>query len=108
HGPSRVFDSCAPLARARGICHDGASHSTNHSTPRPTEKVTTMSAFPAVQKIRFEGPKSKNPLSFRHYDENEVVEGKSMKDHFRFAVAYWHTFRGTGFGPVGPRHQVSS
>src|SRR6478752_6911012 len=61
-----------------------------------------MSAFPEVEKIRFEGPKSKNMLAFHHYDENEVVEGKPMKDHLRFAVAYWHTFRGTGLDPFGP------
>src|SRR5262245_40708881 len=61
-----------------------------------------MPAFPDVQKIRFEGPKSKNMLAFHHYDENEVVEGKAMKDHFRFAVAYWHTFRGQGADPFGP------
>jgi xylose isomerase len=61
-----------------------------------------MAAFPEIEKIRFEGPKSKNMLAFHHYDENEVVEGKPMKDHFRFAVAYWHTFRGTGLDPFGP------
>src|SRR5687767_4438181 len=61
-----------------------------------------MPAFENIQKITFEGPKSKNPLAFRHYDENEVVEGHSMKDHFRFSVAYWHTFRGTGSDPFGP------
>ena len=61
-----------------------------------------MAAFPDIEKIRFEGPKSKNMLAFRHYDENQVVEGKKMKDHFRFAVAYWHTFRGTGLDPFGP------
>jgi xylose isomerase len=61
-----------------------------------------MAAFPDIEKIRFEGLKSKNMLAFRHYDENEVVEGKPMKDHFRFAVAYWHTFRGTGLDPFGP------
>jgi xylose isomerase len=59
-------------------------------------------AFPEVEKIRFEGPKSKNMLAFHHYDENEVVEGKPMKEHFRFAVAYWHTFRGAGADPFGP------
>jgi xylose isomerase len=59
-------------------------------------------AFPEVQKIKFEGPSSRNPLAFRHYDENEVVEGKSMREHFRFAVAYWHTFRGAGSDPFGP------
>ena len=61
-----------------------------------------MPAFPDIQKIRFEGPKSKNMLAFHHYDANEVVEGKSMKDHLRFAVSYWHTFRGTGSDPFGP------
>ena len=61
-----------------------------------------MSFFPDVQKIKFDGPDSKNPLAFRHYNEAEVVEGKSMKDHLRFAVAYWHTFRGMGGDPFGP------
>ncbi len=65
-----------------------------------------MAAFPEVEKIRFEGPKSKNMLAFHHYDENEVVEGKPMKDHFRFAVAYWHTFRGAGSDPFGPGTMV--
>ena len=59
-----------------------------------------MPAFPDIEKIRFEGPKSKNMLAFHHYDENQLVEGKPMKEHFRFAVAYWHTFRGTGLAPL--------
>jgi xylose isomerase len=63
-------------------------------------------AFPEVETIRFEGPKTKNPLAFRHYDENEVVEGKKMKDHFRFSVAYWHAFRGQGSDPFGPGTMV--
>lgn len=61
-----------------------------------------MPAFAEVEKIRYEGPQSKNPLAFRWYDENEVVEGKTMRDHLRFAVVYWHTFRGTGSDPFGP------
>ncbi len=61
-----------------------------------------MSAFPEVEKIQFEGPDSKNPLSFRWYDENEVIAGKTMKDHLRFSVVYWHTFRGNGSDPFGP------
>ncbi len=61
-----------------------------------------MAAFPEISKIRYEGPESKNPLAFRHYNESEVVEGKTMKDHFRFSVAYWHTMRGTGADPFGP------
>jgi xylose isomerase len=61
-----------------------------------------MAAFPEVSKIAYEGPKTKNPLAFRHYRAEEVVEGKSMREHFRFAVAYWHAFRGTGSDPFGP------
>jgi xylose isomerase len=60
-----------------------------------------MAAFPEVTKIKYEGPDSKNPLAFRWYNEDEVVEGKTMKDHFRFSVVYWHTFRGTGADPFG-------
>jgi xylose isomerase len=59
-------------------------------------------AFPGVKKIKYEGPDSKNPLAFKHYNAAEVVEGKKMADHLRFAVAYWHTFRGTGSDPFGP------
>jgi xylose isomerase len=58
--------------------------------------------FPEVKKITYEGPSSKNLLAFRHYNADEVVEGKRMKDHFRFAVAYWHTMRGQGADPFGP------
>ncbi len=50
-------------------------------------------AFPDIKKIAYEGPKSKNPLAFKHYNPQEVVEGKTMKDHFRFSAAYWHCFR---------------
>jgi xylose isomerase len=57
--------------------------------------------FPEVSKIAYEGPKSKNPLAFKHYNPDEMIEGQSMKDLFRFSVAYWHTFRGTGSDPFG-------
>ena len=60
-----------------------------------------MAAFPEVDKIRYEGPQSKNPLAFKWYQEDEVVEGRTMKDHLRFSVVYWHTFRGTGSDPFG-------
>lgn len=65
-----------------------------------------MAAFPEVDKIAYEGPDSKNPLAFRWYNEDEVVEGASMKDHLRFSVVYWHTFRGTGSDPFGPGTMV--
>ena len=60
-----------------------------------------MSAFPEIPKIKYEGPDSKNPLAFKWYNEDEMVEGKSMKDHMRFSVVYWHTFRGNGSDPFG-------
>jgi xylose isomerase len=60
-----------------------------------------MSAFPEIGKIPYEGPKSKNPLAFRWYNPEEVVEGKTMAEHLRFSVVYWHTFRGTGSDPFG-------
>jgi xylose isomerase len=60
-----------------------------------------MPAFPQFSSIPFEGPSSKNPFAFKHYDAEEVVEGKTMRDHLRFSVVYWHTFRGTGADPFG-------
>jgi xylose isomerase len=59
------------------------------------------SAFPDITRIAYEGAQSKNPLSFKHYNAAEVVEGKTMHEHLRFAVVYWHTFRGTGSDPFG-------
>src|SRR5256886_10164390 len=56
-------------------------------------------AFPEISKIPYEGPQSKNPLAFRWYNAGEKVEGKTMADHLRFSVVYWHTFRGTGSDP---------
>ena len=50
-------------------------------------------AFPDVKKVKYEGPKSKNPLAFKHYNAEEVVEGKNMAEHLRFSVAFWHAFR---------------
>lgn len=57
--------------------------------------------FPTVKKVKYEGPDSKNPLSFKHYNPNQKILGKKMSDHFRFAVSYWHTFKGTGQDPFG-------
>jgi xylose isomerase len=58
-------------------------------------------AFPKISKIAYEGPSSKNPLAFKHYNAGEMVEGKTMRDHLRFSVVYWHTFRGRGLDPFG-------
>ncbi|OYW14577.1 MAG: xylose isomerase, partial [Planctomycetales bacterium 12-60-4] len=60
-----------------------------------------MSYFSDVPTIVYDGPKSKNKLAFKHYNPDEKIEGRTMKDLFRFAIAYWHTFRGTGSDPFG-------
>ncbi|AMV34134.1 Xylose isomerase [Pirellula sp. SH-Sr6A] len=61
-----------------------------------------MAYFPEISKIQYEGPKSRNPLAFRWYNPDEIIEGKTMKDHLRFSIVYWHTMRGTGSDPFGP------
>lgn len=61
--------------------------------------------FKGIGQVKYEGPASDNPLAFRFYDENRLVNGKSMKDHLRFACAYWHSFCGSGADPFGePTH----
>src|SRR5438477_301905 len=61
--------------------------------------------FKNISQIKFEDKDSDNPLSFHWYDENKVVAGKTMKDHLRFACAYWHSFCGSGADPFGePTH----
>lgn len=57
--------------------------------------------FPGIGKIKFEGKGSDNPLSFKFYDENKVIGGKTMKEHLRFATAYWHSFCADGSDPFG-------
>jgi xylose isomerase len=57
--------------------------------------------FPGVPKIQFGGPKSRNPLEFKHYNPNEVVGDKTMRDHLRFSVVYWHTFSNPLSDPFG-------
>ena len=60
-----------------------------------------MSFFPDIPKIQFEGPKSKNPFAFKQYNPEEIVAGKTMKDHCRFAAAYWHVMRNGLSDPFG-------
>ncbi len=63
--------------------------------------------FPGIDQIRYEGPGSDNPLAFKAYDSDRVVAGRTMEQHLRFAVCYWHTFCGTGadiFGPGTRQH----
>jgi len=62
----------------------------------PDKKV-----FKNISQVKFEGPSSDNPLAFRWYDENKMIAGKTMKEHLRFACAYWHSFVGSGADPFG-------
>lgn len=61
----------------------------------------TTEFFKGIGQIKFEGLESDNPLAFRWYDANRVVAGKTMKEHFKFACAYWHSFNGNGSDPFG-------
>jgi xylose isomerase len=68
--------------------------------------------FPGIPRIAFEGADTRNPLAFRHYNADETILGRTMKDHFRFSVCYWHTFKGSGQdmfgGPTFDRPYASS
>jgi len=61
--------------------------------------------FKGIKKIVYEGHLSDNPLAFKYYDPSKVVAGKTMREHFKFAIAYWHTFCGQGSDPFGPGTQ---
>jgi len=61
----------------------------------------TTENFPAIKRIAYEGPASKNPLAFRHYNPDEVIEGKTMREHLRFSIVYWHTMCGQGADMFG-------
>ena len=62
--------------------------------------------YKGINKISYEGKKSDNPLAYKYYNPEKIIAGKKMKDHFKFAVAYWHSFCGLGSDPFGPGTQV--
>jgi xylose isomerase len=62
--------------------------------------------FPGIDKIEFQGPDSKNPLAFKYYDAEHKIAGKTMAEHFRFSVAYWHSFCGNGADAFGGRTKI--
>ncbi len=64
--------------------------------------------FPGVPKIQYGGPKSRNPLEFKHYNPDEVVGGRTLKDHLRFSVVYWHTLFEPALRPLRSRHGRSA
>jgi xylose isomerase len=58
--------------------------------------------FKGIRAIKYEGKDSDNPLAFKFYNPNKKVGRKTMQEHLRFAISYWHTFCGTGGDPFGP------
>jgi xylose isomerase len=64
--------------------------------------IGTTEFFKGIGPIPFEGNESDNPLAYKYYDAQRIVAGKPMREHFKFAVAYWHSFCGTGADPFGP------
>jgi len=60
-----------------------------------------MEYFEGIGKIKYEGKNSDNPFAFKYYDPEKIIAGKSLKEHFKFAVAYWHSFCGQGADPFG-------
>lgn len=61
--------------------------------------------YKGIGEIKYEGKESDNPLAFKFYNPEQVVAGKTMREHFKFAIAYWHTFCGQGSDPFGPGTQ---
>src|SRR5512146_178108 len=72
----------------------------SETTPETMRQITVVTGkqtfFKGIDRVKYEGPGSDNILSFKYYDENRLVGGKTMQEHLRFAVAYWHSICGTG------------
>lgn len=67
--------------------------------------LSSKEYFKGIDSIKFEGKESDNPLAFKYYNPSQIVAGKTMREHFKFAIAYWHTFCGQGSDPFGPGTQ---
>ena len=61
--------------------------------------------YKGIGQIKFEGKESDNPLAFKYYNPDQLIASKTMREHFKFAIAYWHTFCGQGSDPFGPGTQ---
>ena len=63
--------------------------------------MANIEYFTGINKIPFEGSESDNPFAFKYYNPDQIIAGKTMRDHFKFAIAYWHSFCGQGTDPFG-------
>ena len=61
--------------------------------------------YKGVGKVNYEGKESDNPFAYKYYNPDQLVMGKTMREHFKFAIAYWHSFCGQGADPFGPGTQ---
>jgi xylose isomerase len=92
-----------PTRRGAFALYEAATGAHGALHPFHAAGAPLMSAyFPKIKAIAYEGPDSRNPLAFKHYDPKAKVLGKTMAQHLRFAVCYWHTFKGLGADPFGP------
>jgi xylose isomerase len=101
HGQGLRVSQPIPLTSAGRYNTAPRTFGRHSSFESHTMKSASQEFFPKVSKIKYEGPKSKNPLAFKHYNESEKVEGKTMREHLRFAVCYWHTMRNVLSDPFG-------
>ena len=69
--------------------------------PKILNNMATKEYFPGIGKIKFEGKDSKNPMAFRYYDAEKVINGRKMKDWLKFAMAWWHTLCAEGGDQFG-------
>ena len=63
--------------------------------------IENQEYFKGIKEIKYEGKDSTNPFAFKYYNPDKIVAGKTMRDHFKFAIAYWHSFCGVGLDPFG-------
>jgi xylose isomerase len=85
------------------VCFRASRTRPHHAVSlRATGMKSSRAFFPRIPTISYEGPRTGNALAFRHYNPGELIDGKTMAEHLRFSIAYWHSFRGVGSDPFGP------
>src|SRR5690606_5050283 len=103
--PARPATADAAVQTPVGAESRNTESGTRHSMSN-TVFIGNRQYFPGIGRINYEGPQSDNPLAFKAYDATRQVGSKTMAEHLRFAVCYWHTFCGDGADPFGPGTRV--
>jgi xylose isomerase len=86
-----IFPSFAPISKAPAV-----SRSAVKMVAPSADRAASKEYFADIPDIKYEGPDSRNPMAFKYYNADEVIAGRPMREWLRFAVAYWHTWRGNG------------